>query len=55
MMLAIKDANTVPLPIIPTTDFGKYFRPNPLIKKPMNGRRGIKRIKFFIKKLKVKS
>jgi hypothetical protein len=48
IMLAIKEASTVPLPIIPTTDFGKYFLPNPLIKKPMKGRRGIKRIKFFM-------
>jgi hypothetical protein len=51
MILAMNDANMVPLPIIPIIPFDKYFRPNPLIKKPMKGKSGIKRIKFFIFKL----
>jgi hypothetical protein len=31
----------------------KYFLPNPLIKNPINGRRGIQNIKFFILNLQV--
>lgn len=46
--LRIKEASMVPLPMIPIAPFEKYFLPNPLIKKPMKGKSGIKRIKFFI-------
>ena len=49
----VDEANTVPLPTIPTTDLGKYFLPSPLIKKPMKGSRGMSRIKLFIRPLQL--
>jgi hypothetical protein len=49
--LIIKDARTVPHPIMVTALLGKTFLPNPLTRKPMNGKTGIKKIKFFMFKL----
>jgi hypothetical protein len=37
----IKDANITPLPINPERVLDKLFLPNPLIKKPINGKIGI--------------
>jgi len=48
MRLRMKEARSVPHPISPTTLFGKYFLPSPLMRNPIKGRRGIKRIRFFI-------
>jgi hypothetical protein len=49
----IKEPSTVPQPIMLTNPLDKYFLPNPLIKNPINGRRGIQNIKFFILNLQV--
>jgi hypothetical protein len=49
----IKEPRTVPQPIMLTIPLDKYFLPNPLIKNPINGRRGIQNIKFFIFNLQV--
>jgi hypothetical protein len=40
--LTINDASTVPHPIIPISDFDKFFLNNPLIKNPINGNKGTK-------------
>ena len=47
----MKDANTVPQPTKLTAPFDNDFLPNPLIKKPMKGKSGMSKIKFFISKL----
>ena len=49
-MLIIKEPNITPLPIMPDKDFDKDFLPRPLIKKPINGRKGINQTicKLFI-------
>ena len=39
--LMIKDANITPLPTNPERVLDKLFLPNPLIKKPINGKIGI--------------
>jgi hypothetical protein len=46
--LITKEASTVPQPTIFINPFDKCFLPKPLIKKPINGSKGIKKIKFFI-------
>ena len=55
------EASTVPLPIMLIKPFDKTFLPSPLIRKPIKGISGIKKIKFFInveakiQKLKIKT
>ena len=46
--LIMNDPKTVPHPMILTKLFDKYFLPNPLIKNPMNGKSGIRKIKVFM-------
>jgi hypothetical protein len=38
--LTRKEKNTVPLPIMPVNGLDKYFLPNPMIRKPINGKKG---------------
>ena len=40
--LIIKEANTVPQPIMLITDFDKFFRSNPFSRNPINGNSGTK-------------
>jgi hypothetical protein len=40
--LTKKEARITPHPIIPVNDFDKYFLPNPMTRKPINGKSGIK-------------
>src|SRR5215203_5210298 len=49
--LIMNDPKTVPHPMILTKLFDKYFLPNPLIKNPMNGKSGIRKIKVFMFKV----
>jgi hypothetical protein len=38
----MNEARITPLPIIPVTDLDKYFLPNPMTRKPINGNSGTK-------------
>ena len=40
-ILIRNEARITPLPIIPINDLDKCFRPNPLIRNPINGKKGI--------------
>jgi hypothetical protein len=40
-MLKTKDANTVPQPVIAITGFDKKFLPNPTMRNPSKGKKGI--------------
>jgi hypothetical protein len=44
----MKDTSTTPHPIMLTAVLAKAFLPNPLMRKPINGKSGIKKIKFFM-------
>jgi hypothetical protein len=41
-ILKTKEANKTPQPITLIRDLDKYFLPSPLMRKPINGNRGIK-------------
>ena len=47
-----KAANMVALAIKPVADFDKIFLPSPVIRKPINGSRGMRQINtLFIKEI----
>jgi hypothetical protein len=55
MMLRMKEANTVPQPRMPANDLEMTDLPRPLIRKPINGIKGIRKTNLFIVDLKLRT